>query len=337
MPATGRRRTPPASRWRGRPGAVVLGKTVTTEFAMRAPGPTTNPHAPTHTPGGSSSGSAAAVADSHGAGRLRHPDRRLGDPAGVLLRRRRLQAEPRHDQPHRRQAARRELRHRRPVRAQRRGRGPGQRGARGRGARAPSSSRSGPTGSACAARPSGGRPRMPAGLRSRRPPRCSPAPASRSRRWPCRRLRRLQRAAVDRAALRGVPHLRLRAHRARGPARAGHAARSSRPAAGSRGATTSLPRPRIRECRGLIAEVFGSVDLLLAPSAPGEAPRGLGEHRRGDLQPALDRPPDAVPQPAGPHRPERPAGRRADGRLRATTIVRLLCWSRWLEPRLARG
>lgn len=44
-------------------GAVVMGKTVTTEFATRHPGPTANPHAPGHTPGGSSSGSAAAVAD----------------------------------------------------------------------------------------------------------------------------------------------------------------------------------------------------------------------------------------------------------------------------------
>ena len=44
-------------------GAVVLGKTVTAEFAGMAPGPTTNPHNPAHTPGGSSSGSAAAVAD----------------------------------------------------------------------------------------------------------------------------------------------------------------------------------------------------------------------------------------------------------------------------------
>ncbi|HUZ75049.1 MAG TPA: amidase [Stellaceae bacterium] len=44
-------------------GAVVLGKTVTTEFAMMAPGKTRNPHDPTRTPGGSSSGSAAAVAD----------------------------------------------------------------------------------------------------------------------------------------------------------------------------------------------------------------------------------------------------------------------------------
>jgi Asp-tRNA(Asn)/Glu-tRNA(Gln) amidotransferase A subunit family amidase len=43
-------------------GAVVLGKTVTTEFATFHPGPTRNPRNPAHTPGGSSSGSAAAVA-----------------------------------------------------------------------------------------------------------------------------------------------------------------------------------------------------------------------------------------------------------------------------------
>ncbi|NKB21506.1 MAG: amidase [Alphaproteobacteria bacterium] len=44
-------------------GAVILGKTVTCEFAGSFPGPTTNPHNPSHTPGGSSSGSGAAVAD----------------------------------------------------------------------------------------------------------------------------------------------------------------------------------------------------------------------------------------------------------------------------------
>jgi Asp-tRNA(Asn)/Glu-tRNA(Gln) amidotransferase A subunit family amidase len=44
-------------------GAIVVGKTVTTEFATFHPGPTCNPHDPLHTPGGSSSGSAAAVAD----------------------------------------------------------------------------------------------------------------------------------------------------------------------------------------------------------------------------------------------------------------------------------
>ncbi|MER7606130.1 amidase [Nocardioides sp. NPDC127503] len=46
--------------WR-RTGAVPVGKTVTTEFAFFSPGPTANPAATDHTPGGSSSGSAAAV------------------------------------------------------------------------------------------------------------------------------------------------------------------------------------------------------------------------------------------------------------------------------------
>ena len=41
-------------------GAVIMGKTVTTEFAYFSPGKTRNPHNPEHTPGGSSSGSAAA-------------------------------------------------------------------------------------------------------------------------------------------------------------------------------------------------------------------------------------------------------------------------------------
>jgi amidase len=43
-------------------GALIVGKTVTTEFAFVSPGKTRNPHSPGHTPGGSSSGSAAAVA-----------------------------------------------------------------------------------------------------------------------------------------------------------------------------------------------------------------------------------------------------------------------------------
>ena len=92
-------------------GAVMLGKTVTTEFALRHPGPTANPHNLAHTPGGSSSGSAAAVADfmvpvafgtQTGGSIIR--------PASVL-RRGRLQAFIQHDQPDRREAARRELRH----------------------------------------------------------------------------------------------------------------------------------------------------------------------------------------------------------------------------------
>jgi Asp-tRNA(Asn)/Glu-tRNA(Gln) amidotransferase A subunit family amidase len=49
--------------WLRAQGAVVFGKTVTTEFATYQPPPTVNPHDPERTPGGSSSGSAAAVAD----------------------------------------------------------------------------------------------------------------------------------------------------------------------------------------------------------------------------------------------------------------------------------
>jgi len=49
--------------WTRAEGGVVIGKTVTTEFATRHPGPTVNPHNTAHTPGGSSSGSAAGVAD----------------------------------------------------------------------------------------------------------------------------------------------------------------------------------------------------------------------------------------------------------------------------------
>jgi len=45
-------------------GAVILGKTVTSEMAVLSPGKTRNPHNHAHTPGGSSSGSAAAVASS---------------------------------------------------------------------------------------------------------------------------------------------------------------------------------------------------------------------------------------------------------------------------------
>jgi Asp-tRNA(Asn)/Glu-tRNA(Gln) amidotransferase A subunit family amidase len=46
-------------------GAIVIGKTVTTEYAFLEPGPTRNPWDHRRTPGGSSSGSAAAVADAH--------------------------------------------------------------------------------------------------------------------------------------------------------------------------------------------------------------------------------------------------------------------------------
>jgi len=49
-------------------GGIILGKAVTTEFATSDPSPTRNPWNPAHTPGGSSSGSAVAVATQMGAG-----------------------------------------------------------------------------------------------------------------------------------------------------------------------------------------------------------------------------------------------------------------------------
>ena len=85
--------------WARHAGAVVVGKTVTTEFATRKPGPTGNPHNLKHTPGGSSSGSAAGVADGFFPLALWHPDRGQRDPAGGLLWRGGLQAELRDDQP----------------------------------------------------------------------------------------------------------------------------------------------------------------------------------------------------------------------------------------------
>ena len=83
---------------------MVIGKTVTTEFATRKPGPTANPHNLRHTPGGSSSGSAAGVAD--GFFPLAYGTQTAGSvirPA-AYLRRGRLQAELRHDQPVRHEA-----------------------------------------------------------------------------------------------------------------------------------------------------------------------------------------------------------------------------------------
>src|SRR5256884_2867752 len=61
-------------------GGVILGKTVTTEFATRTPGKTRNPHNSGHTPGGSSSGSAAAVAARLGPPAPRSPNPRPAIP-----------------------------------------------------------------------------------------------------------------------------------------------------------------------------------------------------------------------------------------------------------------
>ena len=87
-------------------GAVIVGKTVATEFAYKDPAPTLNPWSADHTPGGSSSGSAAAVAARHVPVAHRDPDRGLDPPAVGVLRGRRAQGRARCRAARRRHAAR---------------------------------------------------------------------------------------------------------------------------------------------------------------------------------------------------------------------------------------
>ena len=90
--------------WARAAGGVVIGKTVTTEFATRKPGPTANPHNPQHTPGGSSSGSATRGRSFLLPGGLWHANRGQCDSAGGVLWCGGLQAELRDDQPVRHEA-----------------------------------------------------------------------------------------------------------------------------------------------------------------------------------------------------------------------------------------
>src|SRR4051794_38483410 len=66
-------------------GGLVMGKTVTTEFAYRTPGKARNPWNPSHTPGGSSSGSAAAVAAGFVPGALGTPTLGSGIPPAAFF------------------------------------------------------------------------------------------------------------------------------------------------------------------------------------------------------------------------------------------------------------
>ena len=73
-------------------GAIVLGKTHTTEFAYYDPSPARNPHNINHTPGGSSSGSGGRNGSRHDTGSDWDPDRGIGQSARGLLRGVSLQA-----------------------------------------------------------------------------------------------------------------------------------------------------------------------------------------------------------------------------------------------------
>jgi Asp-tRNA(Asn)/Glu-tRNA(Gln) amidotransferase A subunit family amidase len=93
-------------------------------------------------------------------------------------------------------------------------------------------------------------------------------------------------------------------------------------------------KQKIRACRGMIAGLFEQVDLLLAPSAPGEAPAGLASTGdavfnqiwTGLLTPCLN-----LPGLTGPN--GLPVGVQTIGA--RNDDVRLLGWSAWIEPLLA--
>ena len=101
-------------------GATIFGKTVSTEFAWRQPGPTVNPWNAEHTPGGSSSGSAAAVAAGLVPLALGSQTLGLRDPARGVQRHCRLQAELWRDPAHGRASAQPVARSCRLLRAPRR-------------------------------------------------------------------------------------------------------------------------------------------------------------------------------------------------------------------------
>ena len=75
-------------------GAIVLGKTAISRFGFWFPGKARNPHNPEHTPGSSSSGSAAVGGRFHVPACDRNPDRRLDHAPGGILRHRRHDPDP---------------------------------------------------------------------------------------------------------------------------------------------------------------------------------------------------------------------------------------------------
>ena len=151
-------------------GAVVLGKTVTTEFATYQPAKTGEPARPRSDAGRLLERLGRRRGRRHGAARARQPDRGLHDPARVVLRDPRLQADARPRRPRRRAAAQRAAGHDRAVRP--RAATPSRCWRvrccrRGALARDPPRSRS-------RAPPSGSRPMRPGARPSSEPRRCSP-------------------------------------------------------------------------------------------------------------------------------------------------------------------
>jgi amidase len=314
-------------------GAVVLGKTVTTEFAMRAAGPTANPHDPARTPGGSSSGSAAAVADrmvpvafgTQTGGSVIRPASYCGivgykpslgtinrtgvkplaesvDTVGLFARSvadvALVSAVLAGEEPVRQRIE--------PLAPERVGlyRTPYW------GAAEDASRAAVEAAAAMLAR---------AGVRVEEVT--------------------LPAAFDDFNELQSMV-LRFEAYRTFAYERTAHAdllapGTLEELEAGSRIARRDYldAKARIRACRGMIDEAFGNLDLLLAPSAPGEAPRGLestGEPTFNRLWTGLLTPCLNLPGFTGPN--GLPVGVQTVGA--RDDDHRLLCWSAWIAPRL---
>ena len=315
-------------------GALIPGKTVTAEFAFRAPGPTAHPHAPAHTPGGSSSGSAAAVADgmlpvalgTQTGGSIIRPASFCGvvgykpsfgtinragvkplaesfDTVGLFARSvadvALVTAVLAGDE---------SARHpQEPVRPARIGL-----------CRTPSWPRAEPA------------------TRS-----VLEASADRLGRAGVRIEEVALPAAFDGFNEAHVSVLRFEAFRALAYERTVHADRLAPDTlqeleAGSRIRRRDYlaAKARIAECRRLAAQVFDGADLLLAPSAPGEAPRGLestGDATFNRLWTGLLVPCLNLPAGTGPN--GLPVGVQTVGA--RNDDARLLAWSAWIEARLA--
>ncbi|MCC2662735.1 MAG: Aspartyl-tRNA(Asn) amidotransferase subunit Glutamyl-tRNA(Gln) amidotransferase subunit [Geminicoccaceae bacterium] len=317
-------------------GAVILGKTVTTEFALSAPGPTTNPHDPARTPGGSSSGSAAAVADrmvpvafgTQTGGSIIRPASYCGvvgykPSLGVINR---TGVKPLAESFDTVGLFARSVADVALVAGVLAGEDPAR----------------------CHAPPL-----RPARVGLCRTPFWDEAePASRQALATAADVLRREGVTIDEIALPAAfddlnecqsSVLRFEAYRTFAYERTVHAARLADSTRAEFEAGARITRrdyldakDAIRECRRLIADLFERVDMLLAPSAPGAAPPGLASTGEatfnrvwtGLLTPCLNLP--GLTDPNGLPVGVQTVGARNDD-------IRLLCWSRWLEPRLARG
>ena len=307
-------------------GAIILGKTVTTELATYAPGKTRNPHNPEHTPGGSSSGSAAAVAARMVPVAIGTQTNGIGDPAGGVLRRVRLQADVRPGSAPRHPEAVAPARPGGRLRAHARGRR-----ARRRAADRLRRARSGhpATGARCRSREAATRGAAAAAdVRLRQD-----TDMGRARRADARGVRRGRAALGDRVVEIELPDSARQAldwHRTimeadiarnfdreceKGRDRLIASLRADR--ARTRGAapsTTTRAATAFRRSTSAFDEIFERCDAILTPATPGTAPGGPRVHRQPGVLHAVDALRDARGHAAAAAGRERPADGRPAGR-----------------------